>query len=86
MARVRVDPTVAEQADKVKRSLRSCEGMMHGTDERRVGVERAVPYRRVHPWEVLHHPESSAYVEVADLGVPDLAIRQAHCLTRRVKD
>ena len=68
----RVDPAVADQADQVEAL-----GVAHSVDEDRVLVELAVGHGIVDPGQVLAHHRAGAEVEVADLAVAHLALRQA---------
>ena len=79
---MRVDPTVADEADEVQRGRPS---VVAGLDQRRNPEEAPVLDRDSDAHEVLHHDPSGPKVEVSDLRVAHLTFRQAHGSSRRIE-
>ena len=72
-----VDAAVGDQADQVQAAARAVRAALAGGAQRLVLEEAAVGDRVVDPRQVLLDDRPGAEVEVADLGVAHLPVRQA---------
>ena len=84
MAIVRVDPTRTDQADDMETTAGASRSIA-GVEEGGPGEERAIRNGGVDPRQVLEHGPAGAKVEMADLGVAHLALRQADRILRRAE-
>ncbi len=73
----RVHAAVGDEAEQVQASARAVAGPLAGAEQGLVVEEAPVGDRVVDPGQVLLDDRAGAEVEVADLGVPHLALRQA---------
>ena len=72
----RVHPAVGDEPHEVQTTARRAPGRFAGGEQGLVLEERPVRDRVVDPREVLLHHRAGAQVQVPDLGVPHLAVRQ----------
>jgi hypothetical protein len=77
MAIVGMNAAGTDQADDVEPTARPRRSIT-GVDEGRPSEERAVSDGSVDPRKVLQHRSARPEVEMADLGVAHLAVRQAN--------